>query len=77
MRKPRKVVPITQGTAKPAPRCGEPQATKEEFRILTCRHTPDNVSFHLGPRVLRCTFNFHPSAPRSSRPARFETVVMW
>src|SRR3954471_17956611 len=52
MRKPRKVVPITQGTAKPFPRPGERQATTEEFRILTCRHTPDSLSFHLGPPLL-------------------------
>src|SRR3954468_24048528 len=49
---PQCCVYLAMGTAKPFPRPGERQATTEEFRILTCRHTPDSLSFHLGPPLL-------------------------
>jgi hypothetical protein len=57
MRKARKVVPITQGQQKTPP--SALSFFHEEFRLLTCRQTPDSFSFHLGPPLFRSRAENH------------------
>ena len=49
MRKPPKVVPITEAKRKPGTAIEVPVPVAEATRILTCHRTPAQISFSLGP----------------------------
>ena len=49
MRKPWKVVPITEAKRKPSAAIEVPVPVEGAVRILTCHRTPGQISFSLGP----------------------------